>query len=337
MDSCLQEASPKAAISNCSRFIETPSGSDDELAFALFKCGQAFWELGERELAVSDLAQAVELRPQDRQLREYRVQVSFVFEDYDNVLLDLDWFIEHSQGNYPACTSRCSAKTELGDYWGAISDCEEALKIEPNFAPPYNNMALALYRIGAQRVALNDIEVALSAGSENWAYLDTEAHILVAVDKPERAITAFKRAIELGGDEPTELYTTALREKGYYERSPDNFSMDALNKAISKCVFAGCGLLAEAGVLRKFAMTGESDLKSQIIDPTYLCLAQAGLAQDSVFVTGEFTKTLIAPDGSIILVLRDSEGKARVLARDARGLLALSATDTARNAIADCE
>jgi len=334
---CNHEAPLETQVSDCGEIIKDPSTDPNDLLVAHFIRGLAHRDLGDPDAAIEDFNQAVAIRPEDPQLREFRGNLLLQLGDFGGAIADLERVIEQYPNAYGSLASLCYARSELGNHWHAIEDCEKALRFEPNSAVAYNNMALALFRVGAHQIALNDIKVALSGGAKNWAFLDTRAHILIALDKPEEAIAGFLEVIELGGATATKFYQDALQAEGYYDGPSDGLFTEALRSAISDCVEDGCGPLAEAGVLPGFAAPEGDNIKSQVLNPTYLCLAKFGLGEDAVFLSNGARKTLVQPDGSVITVVLDSSGKQRVLARDPHGLFAPELADNARAALLNCE
>ena len=331
LDSCLEgKGTLPDIVASCTEFIDEPSGSDMDLMLAYFVRGLARLQLGDTSEAIGDLDRAVALSSEDPELRELRLQALLADGRYTDALPELDWFMEHFGASHAALVTRCFVKSELGDQWGAISDCEEALKLDPNSQAAYNNTALALYRMGALAIALNDIEVALSGDPKNWAMLDTKAHILAALGRTDEAADTFFAVVELVGEEASGLYREALSGKGY---DLDGASDGALRAAILDCLSAGCGMLGQAGELIEFEAAEGAPLD---LDPTYLCLSEAGLMEDAVFLSNATARTLIGPDGSTITVLRLSGGEPGIVARDARGLFSADLSDRARAALAGC-
>ena len=49
----------------------------------------------------------------------------------------------------------------LGDYQGAISDLNQAIKIKPDFADAYNGRAVAKYKLGDNQGAIADYNQAI--------------------------------------------------------------------------------------------------------------------------------------------------------------------------------
>ena len=81
-----------------------------------------------------------------------------------------------SDPNYAlAYYNRGIAKTELKDYYGAISDYNKSLEIDPNDNKVYNNRGIAKRKIGDDKGGCDDYKKAISLGhkeTEKWFQTD---------------------------------------------------------------------------------------------------------------------------------------------------------------------
>ena len=63
--------------------------------------------------------------------------------------------------------SRCLVKTNLKDYYGAISDCNRAIQINPKDSQAFINRAVPKFFIGDKKGACFDARKGKSLGSSN--------------------------------------------------------------------------------------------------------------------------------------------------------------------------
>ena len=334
-EGCDFNAPVDSRIQACSEVIGTTSSDPERLVSALVTRAFSYQEQNDRHAAIKDIDRAVAIRPDDPTIRELRGQLMFGFEDYAAAIRDFDWVIARYPEAYGSFVSRCLAKSETGDQWGALDDCERALRIEPNLPAAYNNMAMALYRAGASQAAVTDIDLALTAYPDFWGFIDTRAHILLVLDRPEEALSEFVRAAE-NGVQAVNLYQAALQKKGYFKGALDGQMSEALKVALADCVKDGCNLLAEAGTLANAKGADDQGVRALLVDPDLQCLSKAGFGEDSIFLSGGAIKTLITAEGAVIHVIPASGGLPHVLVRDENGWFAPALSDKARGAIREC-
>ena len=90
----------------------------------------------------------------------------------------------------------------MGDSGGAIDDYGLLIRMEPRYAPAYNGRAWRRFVAGIDYAeALEDIEIGMALQPDNTDFVDTQAHLLSALGRPEEALYSFLRAAELGGPE----------------------------------------------------------------------------------------------------------------------------------------
>ncbi len=77
---------------------------------------------------------------------------------------DLDEAIRLDPQYAPAYSNRGLAYSQLGQYQRAIEDCDQALRLDPQYALVYSNRALAYTALGRDQEAERDIEKAVELG-----------------------------------------------------------------------------------------------------------------------------------------------------------------------------
>ena len=89
--------------------------------------------------------------------------------NYQGAITDYNEAIEINPQYAAAYCTRGVAKVKLEDYQGAIPDYNKAIEIDPQDALAYNNRANAKYRLGDQQGACPDYKKAVSLGNQGTA------------------------------------------------------------------------------------------------------------------------------------------------------------------------
>ena len=117
------------------------------------------------------------------------------------------------------------------------------IRLKPGSPNVYNGRAWSRYLHGQNAEALHDVNHSLSLLPTNPVVIDTKAHILAALKRPQEALTEFERAMEIGGASRVKKYQEALKEHGYDPGPVDGNYGEATQQALLACLSAGCRLL----------------------------------------------------------------------------------------------
>jgi tetratricopeptide (TPR) repeat protein len=101
----------------------------------LAEAGHAFLLAHRTDEARQKFAAAVELTPQDPDLRLDRAQSSMLLSDWGAAISDADEALKIKPNNPEALRMRGEAKLALRDFDGASADAETALKSDPAYVP----------------------------------------------------------------------------------------------------------------------------------------------------------------------------------------------------------
>ena len=121
--------------------------------------GLAYFELGEKEKALSDLENGVELLPKDAIARHKLAHVLLSSNETEKALKQLDESLKLNGNLHVALIDRSEAYIRLGKYEEAKRDLDKALSIEKD-AKGYLNRALANLSIGDSLSAVSDLKQA---------------------------------------------------------------------------------------------------------------------------------------------------------------------------------
>ncbi len=111
-----------------------------------------------------------------------------------------------------ALVNRARARYELHDYAGAVSDCEEALRIHPSSAAALSMRARILLRLDRRADALADVTEAIRLDPRFATAYATRAHAWLEDGQFDKAVEDATRAIEL---DSKSAWALAARGKAY--------------------------------------------------------------------------------------------------------------------------
>lgn len=135
-----------------------------------------------------------------------------------------------------AYAMRALAFSLKGNYASALSDYDQAIRINPTFAVALNNRAWALYKAGRGTEGLRDVERSLSLSPGSSHALDTRAHIRQQQGDITGALADYEMAMVQGGERLIKLYQCGLQAKGLYDGKIDGRYTTPVRLALEACV-----------------------------------------------------------------------------------------------------
>jgi protein O-mannosyl-transferase len=91
--------------------------------------------------SVEDFANAMKRVDDSLQYLPFRAYSNLLAKNYSAAVRDYTWMIDRKMSMDTAFNNRAVSKYSLGDPNGAISDLREAIKVNPNYGEPRNNLA----------------------------------------------------------------------------------------------------------------------------------------------------------------------------------------------------
>ncbi len=250
VEDCVQEDDPDLRIDGCTAAIRSGQWEGKDIAWAYSNRGFAYNDLGEYRRAVEDFDQALRSDPGYAIAYNNR-GVAFVnLGEYRRAIQDYDEVLRLDPGDAFAYNNRGVAYEGLGEYRRAIQDYDQALRSDPGYANAYYNRGVAykglawdLYLEGRNAEALADVDRALADRPGEAATIDTRAHVLAALGRPQEALAEFERAMQLGGSDRVRKHQKALAKHGYYWGAIDGVYGPVMRAAHVACLAAGCRVL----------------------------------------------------------------------------------------------
>ena len=135
------------------------------------------------------------------------IQIAFKYykeKDFAKSVATFSKYLENDKNNTDVIFYRALAKTELNDFYGAITDYEKIIELNSNyplqhnkFATVYNNKAYTLTRLKKYQEALPFVEKALELDKTEWFIWDTRGEIYYNLANYEKSLKDLNKAIEL--------------------------------------------------------------------------------------------------------------------------------------------
>ena len=148
-----------------------------EFAGGHFYTGLCYYEQGKYSVALSYFTKAISLDPQPITY-SYKGWSEYNINNFIQAIQDFTWQIENSKPDDPiGYYNRGSAKSELGDFWGALSDYQKAIEIQPDFSMAYNNLGWLYYKKNDFINALKYVNKSIEIDSHNSIAFDSRAEI----------------------------------------------------------------------------------------------------------------------------------------------------------------
>jgi lipoprotein NlpI len=159
------------------RLIETdtniPHESNQDIADAYYKRGDAYYEEGEYEKAIADYNKAAELDPNHADAYYSRGCAYAEEGEYEKAIADYNKAIELDSNHADVYYSRGCVYAEKREHEKAIADYNKAIELDPNHTDAYYDRGLAHNQMSEFAKAVNDLEKCI--GLSNDAELTKDA------------------------------------------------------------------------------------------------------------------------------------------------------------------
>jgi len=110
---------------------------------------------------------------------------------------------------------RATVRFFLNDIGGSLSDCSEAIKIDPKYSKAYLQRAICYCVNGKQEVAVSDFTKAIEYGDKSAGTFINRGSAEQQINKHTEAIADFTKAITLDHSEVNNSMTRMLRARSY--------------------------------------------------------------------------------------------------------------------------
>lgn len=156
-----------------------------------FENGEEKYKLRDFEGAIMDFTLALEKDPSNPEILYQRGMCYFHLKKKSLALLDMDGAVE-AQPNYGfRYSSRAFMRDSFGDVIGAISDYNEAIKLDPEDAVSYNNLGILEDKMGRRTISQGHYDKADNllgvSGNERMKEMTAQG-TTINYDRPESGL-----------------------------------------------------------------------------------------------------------------------------------------------------
>lgn len=222
------------ALSDCSRAISIESSH----ANAYKNRCLVYLHLGAYQRGIEDCTRAIFINPKDAEAYNNLGLVRSAMGENDAAIQDFTKALQlglnaeklptsvFSINTVIAKTNRCIAHLNLGNLDAAIDECSQAIQINKNHGPAYQQRCFAEYKKAAYQKAFNDCNRAISINSNDSIAYINRGLVRTATGDKVGAISDFTRAINLNKKD-AEAWTNRARiyvELGEYKKAIADYS-----------------------------------------------------------------------------------------------------------------
>lgn len=190
---------PTATPAKSSAAASAPSGSaEDAIAMPYAIRGNAQYAAGNMDGAIAAYTEGIRAAPSVGVLYLNRANAYLYKPNFQAAIADASKALQLKNAKEDdACVVRGTAKAGLGDYAGAIADCNRALKINPKHALAYNNRANNKLRQGNYKGALADCNKSIALDSNSALPYYNRGFVYVNTGNLGGALSDWKKAVAM--------------------------------------------------------------------------------------------------------------------------------------------
>ncbi len=159
--------------------------------------GEEKYRKGDRQGAIEDFSQAIELNPNYVNAYYNRGIVRYILGDNKGAIADFNEVLRINPNLFQAYVNRGNARDDSGDSQGAIADYNEALRINPSDSKAYYNRGVTRSRLGDNKGAIADYNEALRINPNYAKAYDVRGYARAQLGDKQGAIQDFQKAADL--------------------------------------------------------------------------------------------------------------------------------------------
>lgn len=197
----------QAAVSACTRLINSDGLDPTQLASALTHRGAAYYRMGDYDRAIGDYTRVMALDSRNASTYSARGAAFHRKQAFHQALADFNRAIELDAGAASAYTGRGSVYLRTGVLDRAIADHTRAIEISPGYALAYDNRGAAYAAKGDYDRAIADHTRAVDLEPGNARYIEFLGYAKYLNGEYNKAASDLSRALEKEAD----LYAMIFR------------------------------------------------------------------------------------------------------------------------------
>lgn len=159
--------------------------------------GNAYYALGNYQMAIKDISKAIKLNPMVAEAYNNRGNAYFALSNYELAIEDISNAIEINPMYADAYYNRGNIYHAMGNHHLSIKDLSRAIELNPQFGDAYNNRGNAYYALGNYQMAIKDINKAIAFNPLNADAYYNRGVVYSALGKYLLAIDDYTKVIEL--------------------------------------------------------------------------------------------------------------------------------------------
>jgi tetratricopeptide (TPR) repeat protein len=182
-----------------------PSSQGPRSAEEFFSSAEAHRKAGRYEEAITDLNEAILLKPgyaeafyqrgvAHHNLADQNGDYREAIEDYTNAIQAKP---EYAEAFYQRGVAHHNFADQNGDYRKAIEDYTNAIQAKPGYAEAFYQRGVAKANLGRYEAAIEDIEGALAIEPRNKYALDQKGYVLFQFGKYAEAKQCFEQSLDI--------------------------------------------------------------------------------------------------------------------------------------------
>jgi tetratricopeptide (TPR) repeat protein len=164
------------------------------------KAGRAAWFARDYEEALSSFSNALEYKPNDPDLLNYRALIYLSLNEWEKAGKDCSLALELGSTDDLAYNNCCIAFRNQGNYMKALNYINQAINMNPNDPLLLYQRAMTWYRAGEYEEVLKDVDKVLEIEPNEADALNLAANIYKAWGQYEKAIDYYDRVLEADDD-----------------------------------------------------------------------------------------------------------------------------------------
>jgi tetratricopeptide (TPR) repeat protein len=149
--------------------------------------------------AIADLSKFINSDQSDAHSYRTRGWAYYQLENINNALTDFEMQVKIKPTD-EAYYNRGSAKAQMDNNVGAISDYTKAINLNPNFSMAYNNRGWAKFQLKNNIGALADLNKAIELDPNNYVAFDSRQEVKFAMGNYNGCLSDCNSALEINKD-----------------------------------------------------------------------------------------------------------------------------------------
>jgi tetratricopeptide (TPR) repeat protein len=194
--------------------------------------GDAYYEKGEYDKAITDYRSALTVDPQNGQAYFNWAAVNIVQGNAEAALQNLDLAIENDPTLIHAYSQRGATRSQLGDSVGAEQDWQTAIAMSPQTANDYVNRGLAKWWMGDNEGTVADFDQALTINPNFVDAYIQRASFFSESGETDKALSDLASALDVNPSSVAALYSKA-EILGFQTDQDWQVSIDLYSKALA--------------------------------------------------------------------------------------------------------